>query len=72
MLEEKNMISVEVGVGQDSNGKDIFEPTFVPCEVGNADWDAIQIRNTINYCRLEISLNNIIGKNNGSNYYRKI
>ena len=36
------MISVEVCVGQDSGGKDIFEPNFVPCEVGNADWDAIQ------------------------------
>ena len=41
--EEKNMISVEVCVGQDSNGKDIFESCFVPCEVGNADWDAIQV-----------------------------
>ena len=40
--EDKSMISVEVCVGQDSGGKDIFEPNFVPCEVGNADWDAIQ------------------------------
>ena len=44
--EDKSMISVEVCVGQDSGGKDIFEPNFVPCEVGNADWDAIQALKT--------------------------
>ena len=27
--EDKSMISVEVCVGQDSSGKDIFEPNFV-------------------------------------------
>ena len=44
--EDKSMISVEVCVGQDSGGKDIFERFFVPCEVGNADWDAIQALET--------------------------
>ena len=44
--EDKSMISVEVCVGQDSGGKDIFETNFVPCEVGNADWDAIQALET--------------------------
>tara|TARA_Y100000114_G_scaffold117822_1_gene112212 strand:- start:1440 stop:1664 length:225 start_codon:yes stop_codon:yes gene_type:complete len=40
--EDKSIISVETCIGQDTNGKDIFEATFVPCVVGNADWDAIQ------------------------------
>ena len=27
--------------------ENIFEPTFVPCEVGNADWDAIHIETSL-------------------------
>ena len=44
--EDESIISVEVCVGQDGDGEDIFEPTFIPCEVGNADWDAIQALET--------------------------